>query len=248
MSQPYLTKSKPVLRFSLFAGAITILILSAILAFWISPSLKQKKLAHWIVESGGDISYSAQERAAEFFSTADYGLLGYWPGVDFVDNLSVIYLRDSVSEISHLRHADGVARITINEFTGTDLSPIRNLKRIESLVISKSNTIHLNDLIQLSALKYLTINNCPLENIQGIANCSKLSFLDLRDTRVKDIKILRRLKELSNLDLSNTNVVDIRPLEKLGKLNRLKLRGINISSESLHALQTALPNCIIDAD
>ena len=248
MSQPYLKKSKPVLRFSLFAVAISFLILSGLLAFWISPSLKQRKLALWIVESGGDISYSAQERAAEYFLPADYGLLGYWPGVDFIDNLSAIYLWNSVSEISQLRHADGVAQITINEFTGTDLSPLRNLKRVQSLVISKSNTIHLNDFIQLSDLKYLTINNCPLENIDGIGNCSKLSFLDLTDTQVSDIKILQRLKELSNLDLSNTNVVDIRPLEKLGKLNRLKIRGTNISSESVHALQTALPNCIIEAD
>jgi hypothetical protein len=242
------SKSTSFLRFSLLSVSIAILFLCAVLAFWISPSLKQKKLAQWIVENGGYISYSAEDHAAEFYSRAEYGLLGYWPGVDFIDHLSTIHLTAPVSDISALSQANAVFQITITEFTGTDLSPICNLYRLEQLRILKSKAIHLNDLIQLSNLTNLTINNCQLADIQGITNCSNLSSLDLRNTQVADIQILQHLIELNNLDLSNTNVIDFRPLEKLENLSRLNLRGTDISPSSLHALRTALPNCTIDAD
>jgi len=73
--------------------------------------LKQKKLAQWIVENGGYISYSAQVRAAEFYSRADYGLLGYWPGVDFIDHISTIHLSAPVSDISALSQANAVFQL-----------------------------------------------------------------------------------------------------------------------------------------
>lgn len=210
--------------------------------------MKQKKLAQWIGENGGYISYSAEVSAAEFYSRPDYGLLGYWPGVDFIDHISTIHLTVPVSDISALSQANAVFQLTISEFTGTDLSPICNLYRLEHLRILKSKAIHLNDFIQLSDLTNLSINNCQLSDIQGIANCSNLSSLDLSNTQVADIQILQHLIGRNNLDLSNTNVVDFRPLEKLGNLYSLDLRGTDISPSSLHALRTALPNCTIDAD
>ncbi|MDA7932777.1 leucine-rich repeat domain-containing protein [Mariniblastus sp.] len=248
MNQIAETKSSPLLRISLRAILIAILFIGLIFGFWVLPSLKQKKVSQWVTQNGGDLSYVAEDRAAEFFSKAEYGILEYWPGVDFIDNISSINLGEPISDLSPLGNVNDIVNLIIPEFNGSDLSPLANTNPLESLSIYKSSITQLDALKQLSNLQSLIITHCDLINIQGLSSCVQLRYLDLSNTPLDDIQGLQQLTQLTTLNLSYTKVSDFKPLESLENLLSLSLRGTEISPAELAALKTALPNCMISSD
>ena len=248
MNQVAESKSSPLLRISLQAILIAILFIGLILGFWVLPSLKQKKVSQWVTQNGGNLSYVAEDRAAEFFSKAEYGILEYWPGVDFIDHISSINLSEPISELSPLGNLNGIVNLIIPQFNGSDLSPLANTKSLESLCIYKSSITQLDALKQLPNLQALIITHCDLRNIQGLSSCVELRYLDLSNTPLDDIRCLQQLTQLTTLDLSSTKVSDFEPLERLENLLSLSLRGTEISPAELAALKTALPNCMISSD
>jgi len=248
MNQNEASKTSPFLRISLRVLLIAILLIGLIFGFWVLPSLKQKKAAEWVRQNGGNVSYVTEDRAAQHFSKAEYGILGIWPGVDFIDNISGIYFSKSISDLSPLSGVNHIAHLSINEFDGSDLSPIANAKTLESLSILKSKITQLDALKELSNLQYLEISNCDLTNIQGVADCAELRYLKLDNTPIHDIQELRKLTGLETLNLSNTKITDFRPLESLQNLTRLSLGGTDVSPMDLKNLRAALPNCHIESD
>ncbi|MDE0936732.1 MAG: hypothetical protein OSA89_12515 [Mariniblastus sp.] len=247
MNQITESKSSPFLKISLRTVLIAILFIGLILGFWILPSLKQRKVSEWVTQNGGTISYVAEDRAADFFSKAEYGILGYWPGVDFIDNISRIKL-GKTSDLSPLSNVNHIVCLSISQFNGSDLSPIAKTKPLESLSIYKSRITQLDALKQLSNLHSLEITHCDLTNIQGLSDCVQLTYLDLSNTPLKDIQGLQQLTELTMLQLSHTKIADFGPLKSLQNLVRLTLRGTSISPAELNELKAALPICIIESD
>ncbi len=248
MNQVDARETSPFLRVSLRVLLIGILLISLVFGFWVLPSLKQKKVAEWVRQNGGIVTYVTESKAAEHFSKADYGILGIWPGVDFIDNISGIHFSKSISDLSPLSDVNHIAHLSINEFDGSDLSPIANAKALESLSILKSKITQLDALKELSNLQYLEISHCDLANIQGVANCAELKILILDNTPIDDIQELQKLTGLDTLRLSNTNVTDLQPLQGLENLQILSLSGTNVSPMDLKNLESALPNCQIESD
>lgn len=248
MNQIAESKTRPLLRISLRAAFIAIVFFGLIIRFWILPSLTQKKVSQWVIQNGGTISYVAEDRAAEFFSKAEYGLLGYWPGIDFIDHISRVHLEQPISDISTLGNVKHIVHLSISKFDGPDLSPIAKTKSLKSFSVYNSKITQLDALNQLVNLQTLEITHCDLTNIQGLSNCIQLEYVDLSNTPLKEIQGLQSLTELTTLRLSHTKVTDFELLKSLQNLSKLTLRGTSISPAELSELKAALPNCLIESD
>jgi hypothetical protein len=90
------------------------------------------------------------------------------------------------------------------------------------------------------------------QGLAHLAACPKLTFLTLDETAITDAGAahLGHLTALESLSLSGTKITDtgLVHLAKLKKLKELWLRQTPITDAGYRQLQSALPNCQIQAD
>ncbi len=106
----------------------------------------------------------------------------------------------------------------------------------------------------LPGLQFLHFSNTNL-SVEGFAELrqlSKLKFLTLNCSGVDDevLAHVGTLDKLEELWISNAEITDVglTHLQGLPALRRLSIMDCNVSAEAIARLQTALPECEIDAD
>ncbi len=129
----------------------------------------------------------------------------------------------TVQSLEGLEEAKSLRYLEI-PFTGSDLSPLKDLKKLECLALAT----HVD--------KNFTPGKYPLEDISPLAGLSKLEYLSFYETKVKDISPLKDLENLRFVYLNYNEIesLDILPTYKgeADPKNSIMLNGNRISDFS----------------
>ena len=166
-------------------------------------------------------------------------------------NLTELYVRNSVADLTGLEHAHRLTyldlgyrsrgvdiRSDINTVSVSDFSPLEGLTNLQRLSLGTITDISF--LANLTNLTHLAIAPNDLTDISPLANLINLDTLYLSDNNLTDISPLANLTGLTVLSLWGNNISDISPLANLTGLNELDLHGNNISDISPLANLTKL--------
>lgn len=135
-----------------------------------------------------------------------------------------------------------------------EMSLLRFCKNLRALDIGHNAVDDLSFLYELPELRVLIVACNRIENIEPVASLKHLEYLEMFSNFVEDISPLKELPYLAHLNVGYNNISDLSPLYEMKNLKRLWLKKCHsrqeappLESETLDALQKALPDCIIDA-
>ncbi len=142
--------------------------------------------------------------------------------------------------------------------TRRSLESLANLPKIKSLDLS-GTTLTDDDFLavtKLTTLAELMLNDCPWlrdEHLSGLAEMKQLRKLEFSSPEITDkgLRVLEQLPELKTLvvgDCSDISEAVIETLKKLPQLRAITLAGANLSSQTVFALRSKLPDVEVKAD
>jgi Leucine-rich repeat (LRR) protein len=215
----------------------------------------QREVVEWIEKNSGDVHY--------FFEFDSTGLRNWKEspddipeillttlGIDFFSRVKSVTIAMSRSfyDISPIADLKEIEHLDLGITSVRDIGPLKNLHKLQSLFLNQTKVADLTPLRELTRLKELELSYTEVKDISPLSKLEKLESLFLRDTKVDDVSPLSSLKKLKELDLQYTNVSDLSPLIGLKNLERINLYDTKVNKQEIDALQTALPNLVIDWD
>lgn len=130
----------------------------------------------------------------------------------------------SNDDISALKYAVNLTKLSITDVKISDLRPLANLTKLEDLRVTHTQIGDLAPLAQLTKLTSLDLSfNEHISDISPLAGLTELHELDLSGAQVTDIHSLANLTKLRHLDLRGNLISDINPLAGLTELKVLNL-------------------------
>ena len=235
---------------------------------------KDRDVALWVFEKGGQITIHGREKTvdrpsdlpdAPFQVTMVHLLLS----PDVVDRdmsrftglslLQGLYLAGSqlsdeglatIGTITTLKYL----ALASPRITDAGLQHLSGLKNIENLLLGGTSigTDGLAHLVDLPLVNWLDLTGTKAadSSLALMPRFRSLEGLVLRQTGVTDegLPHLMQVPKLKRLDLEATNVSDdgLATLKQLSSLRELVLTGTRISPRGVEALRAALPNCKVD--
>ncbi|RDI14501.1 leucine-rich repeat domain-containing protein [Flavobacterium sp. AG291] len=112
--------------------------------------------------------------------------------------------------------------LSLNIFSGNDLTQLERLSNLKGLNISNSDIIETNFLKGLKKLVLLNLENNGIHNIESISDLTELKYLYLTNNNIKNLDPIFYLNKLDILNVSNNLISDLTPVFHLLQ------NGINI--------------------
>jgi hypothetical protein len=148
-------------------------------------------------------------------------------GRQILNELSLAEMTLTGGAVGLVEYLNGVGRLTIKGYQGTDLEALRHLTAVRELVITGCpHLVDVSSLADLRTLEKLILRDCPaLLDLDPISSLGHLDELELDRLKTPSITGIAQLEHLSGLCLRRLPITDLRALYKMQQLRRLELRN-----------------------
>lgn len=132
--------------------------------------------------------------------------------------------------------------------TTEDIQPLKYCTDLVALDIGHKRRIKdISILTHLPKLRFLIIAMEGFTDLSPIASCTELEYLETFQNFISDISPLLALKKLTHLNCSTNAIGSIDVLKQMTQLQWLWCIRCGLDNAQLSELQTALPDCTINA-
>ena len=249
------------LRFSVRALIILVLMIGAWLGWFVRSARIQREAVAVITRAGG-VKYNWGWTSGDYnpgVKPLKPGNLADRIGVDYfahVTDIRLFWSSTAINEaIVQVGRLNRVERVIVHQFSVSEarVAQLKGLTNVSGLNLdvigcTDAELVELMGLTNLSKLD-LTATEVTDAGLAELQRLNKLSELVLMATRVTDAGLvhLKGLRNLTKLDVSGTRVSDagLRQLKGLSNLSELTLYSTQVTPRAVKEMKQALPRLTI---